>query len=177
MKIQMEIDAAFASDELELITEVINDVPTVMETEELKNRLAAKRDAELKKLEVEGKKLHELKTRVKNLEDSIHDKNVLVDLENGPLMKNSRHDMAFRCIAFCAANAAGDEVTGTSTGGSEVFVASEGNNVHVIDYHSGELMHVFAGEPKGQHREGMPSESFGHGSHIVSSRLHACIFR
>ena len=173
MRIQGETDEAFQSDELEMVTEVCCDQPTVVEMEELKTRLAAKRTVELVNLEREGKLLHLYEISIKNLEDSIHDKNVLLDLENGPLMKNSRHDVAFRNVAFCAANSAGDEVTGTSTGGSEVFLAAEGNNVHVIDYHSGELMHVFAGEAKGMHREGMSAESFGHGG-VVTSLVHDC---
>lgn len=34
---------------------------------------------------------------------------------------------------------------GTSTGGFEEFVAAEGAHVHVIDYHSGAVNHVFIG--------------------------------
>jgi len=172
--IQKETDEAFATDELEMITQVINpDVPTVMEVEELKNRLNAKKKSELALLEVAGAEYASLSSKVRNLEDTIHDKDANLDLENGALMKNSRHDMAFRCIAFCSANAAGDEVTGTSTGGSEVFVAAEGNNIHVLDYHSGELVTVFAGEAKGTHREGMSSESLGHGG-VVTALFHDC---
>ena len=171
--IQKETDEAFNTDELEMITEVCNDIPTVMEVEELKNRLNAKKKSELALLEVAGAELGRLSSKVHNLEDTIHDKDANLDLENGALMKNSRHDNAFRCIAFCAANAGGDEVTGTSSGGSEVFIAGEGNNIHVLDYHSGELVTVFAGEAKGTHREGMSSESFGHGG-VVTALFHDC---
>jgi len=80
---------------------------------------------------------------------------------------------AFRCVAFCAANAAGDEVTGTSTGGAENFIAAECGNIHVVDYHSGELLHVFAGESKGAHREGKSAEKTGHEG-VVTCLVHDC---
>ena len=64
-------------------------------------------------------------------------------------------------------------MTGTNTGGAENFIAAEGNNIHVLDYHSGELLHVYAGESPGQHREGMSHESFGHGG-VVTCLVHDC---
>lgn len=60
-------------------------------------------------------------------------------------MKQSRNDKPFRCIGLCTANAAGNEVTGTATGGFEEFVAAEGANIHFIDYHNGTLNQVIAG--------------------------------
>ena len=172
-EIQAETDMAYATDELEMISNLVHDQPQMMEVEELKNRLSARKKVEVKKLEKAELKLKGLKVKVHNLEDSIHEKNALLDLENGPLMSNSTHHQAFRCVAFCEANAQGDEVTGTNTGGAENFVAGEGSNIHVLDYHSGELLHVFAGEPKGSHREGMSAESFGHGG-VVTCLVHDC---
>jgi WD40 repeat protein len=172
-EIQMETNMAYATDETEMISNLVHDQPQLMDVEELKNRLSYRKKTEVKNLETANAELNRLKAKVRNLEDNIHDKDALLDLENGPLMKNSRHDQAFRCISFCAANAKGNEVTGTNTGGSENFVAAEGNNIHVIDYHSGELLHVYAGEAKGTHREGMSHESFGHGG-VVTCLVHDC---
>jgi WD40 repeat protein len=45
----------------------------------------------------------------------------------------------------------GNEVTGTATGGYEEFATSEGNNIHLLDYHNGELVHFFVG---GDHNTG-----------------------
>ncbi len=38
------------------------------------------------------------------------------------------------------------QVTGTATGGVENFICGESNNIHVIDYHNGELLHVYPGD-------------------------------
>ena len=172
-EVQRETDMAYASDEGDMLTNTIYPTPVVMEIEELKNRLDAKKKEEVKNLEVADLELTRLQGRVKNFEDTIHDLDIALDLENGPLMKKSRHDQAFRCVSFCTANAAGDEVTGTSTGGAENFIAAEGNNIHVLDYHSGELLHVFAGEPKGSSRAGASKETQGHGG-VVTTLVHDC---
>jgi hypothetical protein len=58
----------------------------------------------------------------------------------------TRHDKPYRAVALCAANAAGNEVTGTANGGVENFIAAEGYNIHVLDYHNGSLKHVFVGK-------------------------------
>jgi len=73
--------------------------------------------------------------RVKNLEDNIHAADENLAIENGALNQRLRHDKPFRCLAFSPSNAAGNEVTGTATGGVENFVCAEGYNVHVIDFH------------------------------------------
>lgn len=68
-------------------------------------------------------------------------------------MRHGRKDKPFRCISFCAANAAGNEVTGTASGGFEEFVAAEGSNIHFLDYHNGSLSHVILGDDRSIIRE------------------------
>ena len=92
----------------------------------------------------------------------MHELNEVLDLENGALMKHSRTDLAFRVVAQNPGNVSGNEVTGTASGGAEFFIAAEGNNIHLIDYHSGALEYVLAGEPKGTHREGVDRPKLGH---------------
>jgi len=128
-----------------------------VEIEELRKRLPVvkkKRMDELQKLIEEEKRRA---VRVKNAEDDIHvdDENLLI--EEGALNKVLRNDKPFRCIAFSASNAKGNEVTGTATGGVENFICGEGYNIHMIDFHSGELLHIFIGDDK--HRTG---DKIGH---------------
>jgi hypothetical protein len=49
-------------------------------------------------------------------------------------------------MAFNPGNAEGNEVTGTATGGVEMFAAAEGKNLHVFNNHSGALMNIFYGD-------------------------------
>ena len=87
--IQAEIDMAFETDEEEMISNLVHDQPQVIEVEELKNRWAARKKEEFKNLEGAQLELTRLKVKVHNLEEVIHEKDSLLDLENGPLMTNS----------------------------------------------------------------------------------------
>ena len=51
-----------------------------------------------------------IEVTIKNLEDELTDADQQLDIENGALMTHIRHDKPFRCVALCAANAAGNEV-------------------------------------------------------------------
>lgn len=63
-------------------------------------------------------------------------------------MKRCQNSKPLRCAAFNPANAAGDEVTGTASGGVENFAAADGNAIHLFDFHNGELLHIFAGDAR-----------------------------
>lgn len=63
-------------------------------------------------------------------------------------MKRCKNSKPLLCVAFNPANAAGDEVTGTASGGVENFVAADGNAIHLFDFHSGELLHIFSGDAR-----------------------------
>ena len=171
--VQAETTFAFETDETEMVTKLVHDQPQVMNVEEVKNRLADRKVKEVARLATQREELTRLGVQVKNREDSIQELNEVLDLENGTLMKHSRTDLAFRVVALNPGNVSGNEVTGTASGGSEFFVAAEGNNIHLIDYHSGALEYVLAGEPKGAHREGSDKPKVGHEG-TVTCLFHDC---
>lgn len=143
-----ELNEAETTDEVEMWSALVHDQPQVVEIEELKTRLQIRLGREVDHLKVEESKLKLLKSQVTNLEDDIDELENELRIEEGALMKHSRNDKPFRCVSLCAANAAGNEVTGTASGGFEFFVCAEGSNVHICDYHNGELLHVFLGDNK-----------------------------
>ena len=149
-KIQMEIDEAFKSDELEMMTYVLHSQPQVVEIEELKTRLNQMKIKQLKTFQELKQAEHTIFTQMKNLDDDLIHEDETLKLEEGELMKHIRHDRPFRLTAFCGANVAGNEVTGTNSGGFENFLCAEGPNIHVIDYHTGELLNVMIGDDKGR---------------------------
>jgi len=149
-KIQGEIDEAFKTDELEMMTHVLHSQPQVVEIEELKTRLNQMKVKELKHFQELKQAEHAIFTQMKNLDDDLIHEDETLKLEEGELMKHIRHDRPFRLTAFCGANVAGNEVTGTNSGGFENFLCAEGPNIHVIDYHTGELLNVMIGDDKGR---------------------------
>mgnify|MGYP003385211319 FL=1 len=156
-RIHEETEAAYESDELELWSDLVHDQPQMVEVEELKNRLHARKLKELASLEESAKIEHSIQVLITNAEDDIEDSQAAIDLEGGALAVHARKDKPFRCMAFNPGNAAGNEVTGTATGGVESFVAAEGKNIHIFSNHSGELEMVLVGDDK--HRLG---DKLGH---------------
>lgn len=146
----MEIDEAFKSDEPEMMTYVVHSQPQMVEIEELKNLLNKMKVKELKNFQDLKQAEHAIFTQIKNLDDDLIHEDETLKLEEGELMKHIRHDRPFRLTAFCGANVAGNEVTGTNSGGFENFLCAEGSNLHVIDYHTGELLNVMIGDDKGR---------------------------
>jgi len=146
--IHEEIDEAFATEEAEMHSKYGNDMPQVIEIEELRRRLPIRLKSEKEKLEDLEKEMKELTTKVKNHVDTLSIEEDNLSIEEGELAKKARDDKPFRCVAFNPANAAANEVTGTNTGGVENFVAAEGHNIHMLDYHSGELLHIYIGSDK-----------------------------
>jgi tetratricopeptide (TPR) repeat protein len=143
--IEKEQKEAHETDEREMWSELVHDQPQIVEVEELKTRLAARLKREIDQLETERLVGATIRVKIKNAESDIAVADEQLVLEEGALMKHSRLDKPFRCIGLCAANAAGNEVTGTSTGGYEEFAAAEGQHIHMIDYHSGAVNHVYMG--------------------------------
>lgn len=146
--IDKQFEEAQNTDETEMWSDLVHDQPQVVEVEELKSRLLARRKRELVVHDEMGKGFLEKQTNVRNMEDQIHAENENIELEEGNLAKHVRHDKPFRVVAFAPGNAAGNEVTGTASGGVENFMCAEGFNVHMVDYHSGELLHIFPGDDK-----------------------------
>ena len=146
--VQNETDEAKNSEEPEMHSKYSADVPQVIEIEEARRRLPIRLKLETENL----KKLHEDKHRyevtVTNCDDQIAIEDENLSVENGVLAKHTRDDKPFRVVAFSPTNAAANEISGTATGGVENFACAEGHNVHMIDYHSGELIHIFIGDHK-----------------------------
>jgi WD40 repeat protein len=143
--LQKEMLAAIDTDELEMWSELVHETPQVVEIEELKKRLKNRSKIEMEELQTQKSQENKILTKIRNIENEIEEKHQLLSLEEGNLMKHARFDKPFRVIGLCMSNALGNEVTGTATGGYEEFAAAEGNNIHIIDYHTGELRHIMKG--------------------------------
>jgi tetratricopeptide (TPR) repeat protein len=143
--IQKEMEQALATDELEIWSELVHDQPQIVEVEELKVRLKARTVIELKRRQDEEILQKQIAVRISNVENSVLEADQQLAVEEGNLMKHSHTTKPFRCVGLCTTNVAGNEVTGTATGGQEEFSASEGIHIHLIDYHNGELKHIFSG--------------------------------
>lgn len=146
--IKGELDHAFNTDDTEMWSQYMHDIPQIVDVEALKSTLDIRLIKETKQLTEEIAKGKDLTRVYKNIEDDIQAASENFELEQGKLMKRTTLDKPFRVIAFCAANAAGDEVTGTSSGGVENYICGEGSNIHVIDYHTGELLNIMQGDNK-----------------------------
>lgn len=106
--IQKELNEAYATEELEMWTTLVHDKPQMIDVEELKTRLNARKLTELENFKVEREKEVELLTKVKNAENDLEKADDDLALENGALATRVRHNKPFRYIGFCAANIAGD---------------------------------------------------------------------
>jgi WD40 repeat protein len=146
--IQRELEISKTTEELEMMSYLVHDQPQMVNVEEVKTRLHKRRVEILEKYRAEKEIELGIVTRIKNLEHAIevHDEEVSIEL--GDLMRKVKNNRPFRVIAFNPANAASDEVTGTATGGVENFISAESSNLHVIDYHNGELLHVYSGDSR-----------------------------
>lgn len=146
--VSAELVQAIHTDEKEMMSHFVHDQAQVVEIEELKVRLDALKKKKVEEYGELNKEEMRLRTQLKNIQDTITALNEEFDVETGVLMTKCKHDRPFRCVAFNPANAAGDEVTGTATGGVENFVGSDGSSIHVLDYHSGGLLHIFQGDER-----------------------------
>lgn len=164
--IQEEVNECFETDDLEIMTEYAGDQPQVLDIEVAKTMLHDRKLREVERLKELKNEEEKLESQYKNLEDSMIEADQALDLENGALMTHVRHDKPFRVIAFCSANTASNEVTGTATGGCEFYVCAEGNNIHMVDYHTGELLDVLPGDDRGR-----LGEKCGHVA-VVTTLLH-----
>ena len=155
--IQKELTAAMDTDEEKMVSYLVHDQPQEVEIEELKSRLNARKIVEVDNFKRDKAKQANIETEIRNLLDNIEETNEDLTLEGGPLLTASRSNKTFRCMAFNPANIAGNEVTGTASGGVENFVVGESNNVHLLDIHNGELLHIFVGD-----KEATVGEKRGH---------------
>lgn len=157
--IQKELLAALATEADKMISYLVHDQPQEVEVEELKSRLKARKEIEIMNQKTEVTKQAALETMTKNIMHEIEEAEEDLELENGQLMTAIKANRPFRCMAFNPANAAGNEVTGTATGGVENFVCAESCNIHLVDLHVGTLLHVWAGDEESRLSE---DEKVGH---------------
>jgi hypothetical protein len=134
----------------------------MVDVEELKSRLGARRVTELRNLNLLKAELQGLDTSLLNVHDSIKQLNIDKDVEACDLMKRSQRERNFRCIAVDKANAAGDSILGKNTGGVETFVAAEGKNIRLFKFKTGELLNVFVGDD-----DTRVGKKVGHTKHVT----------
>ena len=146
--IAKEMKQANETNEFEMISHLVHAVPQMVEVEELKTRLTNRAVEEGLHLTEAIAKEKKITTQISNYKDELSELNEELSIEEGNLMKHTRLDRPFRCIAFCRYNQEGNEVTGTASEGVEWYIASEGSCIHCIDYHNGECLHVILGGDK-----------------------------
>ena len=146
--IDKEMKYAEETDEVQMISYMIMSTPQLADVEEVKTRLVVRKAEEKANLQEALAEERKTLTRIANAKESIKLNQEELDIEEGRLMRRMRNDKPFRCVSFCRFNARGNEVTGTASEGVEWYLASEGSNIHCLDYHSGQLLHVMLGNDK-----------------------------
>lgn len=144
-KIEEELDEARMSTEQQMWSSLLHDEVQMFDIEELKLRLEQKGRENAQKVEEKKRRYGDLQMKQQNHRDDIEALEQELQVEKGSLMRHVMQKKTFRCIAFDPANVASGEVSGTNSGGYEKFVASESNNVHVFDIHTGSVLHIFDG--------------------------------
>ena len=118
--IDYELKIAYATEETTMRTNLLLDLAdVVVDVEELKSRLEARRVTEQLKLMSCKSDRQKSEATLANIHDEIKGLNSDLDIENCALMQRSQKSRRFRCVAFDKANAAGDSVLGKNTGGTE----------------------------------------------------------
>jgi tetratricopeptide (TPR) repeat protein len=167
-KIEAQLQEAKTTDKDEMNSALVHEKEQVFEIEELKMRLADRR----KKVIVETDEVVRVERKYKmtmlNLQDDLRELDKDLAVEQGALMKQVVKQKIIRCIGLNPSNTAGNEVTGTATGGIEFVCGIDTNNVNLYDIHSGTLKLVFAGDEENRH----VGEPLGHTSVITSVLFH-----
>jgi len=125
VQIEEQLQEAKTTDKDEMNSSLVHEKEQVFEIEELKMRLAEK----LKKVTVDAEeqvaRTKRLAMRIKNEEDDLVELDKDIFVEEGPLMQKVMQARVLRCIGLNPSNTAGNEVTGTATGGIEYVAAAE----------------------------------------------------
>ena len=168
VQIEEQLQEAKTTDKDEMSSALVHEKEQVFEVEELKMRLTEK----LKKVKVETEeqrsRTKQQQMNIKNLEDDLAEMDKDLAIEQGPLMQKVMQQRILRCISLNPSNTAGNEVTGTATGGIEFVAAAETKNINIYDIHSGELKLVFSGDEVGRH----VGEPEGHTGVITAMIFH-----
>ena len=167
-KIDAQLEEAKNTDKDEMTSALVHEKEQVFEIEELKIRLQERRKRVVVDKEDAVRKERRIKQNIINKEDDLAALEQELEVEQGPLMQQVMKARILRCIGLNPSNTAGNEVTGTATGGIEYLVGVETNNVNVYDIHTGDLKLVFSGDEEGRH----VGEPNGHTSVITCVLFH-----
>jgi len=167
-KIDEQLEEAKNTDKDEMTSALIHEKEQVFEVEELKMRLAERRKRVLVDQEEQLRRERRLKQDIVNKKDDLKGLEQDLLVEQGPLMQQVMKARTLRCIGLNPSNTAGNEVTGTATGGIEYVVGAETNNVNLYDIHTGGLKLVFSGDEEGRH----VGDPLGHTSVITTLLFH-----
>ena len=119
-KIKAQLEEAKTTDKDEMTSALIHEKEQVFEIEELKMRLQERQ----KKVEVqcdeESLRERKIAQSIVNQQDDLTELDKELEVEQGPLMQQVMKARILRCIGLNPSNTAGNEVTGTATGGESV---------------------------------------------------------
>ena len=150
-RIKTQLEDAKTTDKDEMASALVHGKEQIFEIEELKVRLAERQVQVQEEFDKSKGIENGFDAKIRNWHDDIAILQEERDVEEGGLMRHVMENRTLRCIALNPANAAGNEVTGTATGGVELVVGSEGTNINVFNIHDGELKTVFTGDEPGRH--------------------------
>lgn len=149
--IDAQLQEAIDSDKDEMRSSLVHGKEQIFDIEELKVRLRERSEQVGYDCE-QAKKAHRaVETRIANSHEEIRVFDEELDVEEGPLMRSVMEKRVLRNVALNPSNTAGNEVTGTASGGVEFVVASEGRTINVFDIHTGTLVTVFDGDNASRH--------------------------
>ena len=101
--IESELKAAYATEETTMRTNLLLDLAdVVVDVEELKSRLEARKVTEQVKLTSCKSELQKSEATLANIHDEIKSLNSDLDIENCSLIQRSQKNRSFRCVAFDA---------------------------------------------------------------------------
>lgn len=122
--IENELKVAYATEETTMRTNLLLDLAdVVVDVEELKSRLEARKITEKQRLMSHGAGLQKAEAILANIHDEIESMNADIQLENCDLIQRTQKTRTFRSVAFDKANAAGDSILGRNTGGIETVLS------------------------------------------------------
>ena len=167
-KIDDQLEEAKNTDKDEMTSALIHEKEQMFEVEELKMRLAEKRKRVVVDEEEQVRRHRRMNQNIINKKDDLVGLEQDLLVEQGPLMKQVMKSRILRCMGLNPSNTAGNEVTGTATGGIEYIAGAEINNINVYDIHTGTLKLVFTGDEEGRH----VGDPHGHTSVITCILFH-----
>lgn len=159
-----DLKRALASDSSEVDSSVINGCSARYEIENFKKKLAKLMGGVRAGEENIAREIANVKIRVSNAEDEIHELEQELLVETGALMQRMMGKERLRCFRFNATNEHLKNVVGTASGGFSTCVAASGMSGLLFDVLAGACLAQALGDPRKEHL-GAPT---GHQAPIVS---------